>query len=266
MEKLRLILAVVFCAFSWVIVAQSETNPEEKTSDSDNRDTSRMIVINDSNTCDYDDNNSLRFGMLDLGISTYLSNGSLNLPEQYQFMDQRLINSVNIGVHMINMRIDFTKDSKPAKVGIVTGLKINMSKYAFEDNFRLNPNQTNFVSSVEFVNEDLKKNRLFATYLALPLLVDFNLSPKNSHKSIKFSAGYVANILLGANHKIKGESIGKERVRNNFHLNKYLGMIEARVGLGPLNLYFQYGLNSLFNDDLGPDLRPISFGVNIIPR
>jgi len=43
-------------------------------------------------------------------------------------------------------------------------------------------------------------------------------------------------------------------------------MLEVRAGYGPVNFYFQYGLDNLFQTDKGPELTPINFGINLLPR
>ncbi len=209
----------------------------------------------------------IRLGMLDIGISAYQTEETgFNMPSELEYMEQKFINSTHVGWHVVNLKLPLAAKGKPVLFGISTGLVANFSKYSFENDFRLSTEAARFEDAVSFTEESFDKNRLSAVYAAVPVLLEFNSNPAKSSKSFNLSAGYVHNFLLTANHKLKNNDIGKVKVKNNFHLRKNYGMLEGRIGYGPLNFYVQYGLDNMFQDNEGPELRPINFGVNIIPR
>ena len=217
---------------------------------------------------DDDDNSSLRIGMLDLGISTYLDNdNNLDLPNSISYMDQRLWRSINVGIHIINYKVDFNPRSPKHKVGISTGIKWNIVHYSLEQDYNLLRNQESYEAAIDYEVPVLRKNRLKGNYLQIPFLLEYNSNSRHSDRSINLGIGYVHQFLLQSNYKYKTEEEGiKQKTKGDFNLTKSMGMIEGRLGVGPLNFYVQYGLKGLFQVDAGPELTAVNFGLNIIPR
>ena len=46
------------------------------------------------------------------------------------------------------------------------------------------------------------------------------------------------------------------------NINKFRYGVTARFGYGPFNLIAYYSLSKLFEDNLGPELTPISVGIS----
>jgi len=212
--------------------------------------------------------NNLRIGMLDFGISTYVDkNGNIDMPDDLAFMDQVLWRSMNIGLHLVNIKVGFGENLKPGKIGLSTGLKINWTHYSLEQDYKLERNQPTYQEAINYEVPELKKNRLRGTYLQIPFLLEFNSNPRSYHKSLNLGIGYVHQFLLGSQYKYKTrEDKIKEKTRGDFNLRKSMGLVEGRLGVGHLNFFVQYGLKNLFQENNGPELTPINFGVNIIPR
>jgi len=210
--------------------------------------------------------NMMRVGMLDFGISTYMSDNSLDLPDELAFMDQVLWRSMNIGLHIVNIKTGFGGDKKGQLFGVSTGLKISWNHYSMEKDYNLIRNAPDFESAIDYDVPPLKKNRLRGTYLQIPFLLEFNSNPSRRSKSLNLGVGYVHQFLLGSQYKYKSHEGTKLKTRGDFNLRKSMGMIEGRFGIGHLNFYVQYGLNHLFQDGNGPELTPINFGINLIPR
>ncbi len=273
MKSLKLLLPLLFF-FSLQLSAQEENDEKKKG-------TNFKIEINEGDIDDhdhdhdhdhYDDGDKkvkrskIRFGMLDLGISSYLADGDLNMPDEYSYMDQRLAKSINVGIQAINLKFGLAGKNNPQVVGISTGVRFNMVHYSFEENFILDRDQVDFFSAINRDVEEMKNHRLYASYLALPVMLELNTNPSKSSKSFNLAVGYVYNLLLGSNHRSKAESDTKLKIKDDYNLNKNIGMLEVRAGYGPVNFYFQYGLDNLFQAEKGPELTPINFGINLLPR
>jgi len=271
-----LILQFVFCLLStYMLQAFPVTDPSLKivpvpqdTIDDDNDDDGFTINIGRSRDDDDFLSDNLRIGMLDFGVSTYVDkNGSLDLPNELDYMDQVLWRSMNIGLHLVNVKVGFGEDLKPGKIGLSTGIKVNWTHYSMEKDYDLERNQADYLSAINYDVPELKKNRLRGTYLQIPFLLEFNSNPKKHGKSLNLGVGYVHQFLLGSQYKYKTlEEKDKSKSKGDFNLRKSMGMVEGRVGVGHLNFFVQYGLKTLFQQDNGPELTPINFGVNIIPR
>lgn len=277
MKKLQILTVVLFSLIQFSAYAQTDSLEVKSDTTEVKKKKSFSITFgsDDETYVDNDDDskdeskksrNSVRVGMLDLGVSTFAYDGSLNMPDELNYLDQRYGKSLNIGLHAINAHIGLCGKNKPQIFNLATGVRFTWMRYGFEDNFRLLEDKDTFEEAIQYTEETQKRNRLQASYISLPLMLNFTSKPNRSSKSLKLSAGYVHHILLGANHKSKSEEFGKQKVKDNFNLNKSVGMLEVRVGYGPLNLYAQYGLNPMFRADAGPEVTQVNFGINIIPR
>ena len=229
-----------------------------------------ISIDDDDDDDDYDNNrfrDNIRVGMLDFGISSYVADdGGLDLPDELDILDQVLWRSINVGLHIVNIKAGFGSRNKAQKFGISTGIKINWVHYSFEKDFSLERNAPDFESALNFNVPELRKNRLRGTYLQIPVLLEFNSNPRNRKQSLNLGIGYVHQFLLGSQFRYRTTEGDKFRTRGDFNLRRSMGMIEGRVGIGNLNFFLQYGLRDLFQTGDGPEVTPINFGINLIPR
>lgn len=212
---------------------------------------------------------TIRLGRMDFGISTYVdSEGSIDLPSELDFLDQVLWRSINVGITAVDAHISFGPDDAKARFGFSTGLKFNWVHYSMSQDYSLERNQPDVFSAISFEVPELRKNRLRGTYLQVPLLLEFTTNARKRRKSLHLGVGYVHQLLLGSQYKYKTTEGDKTKTRGEFNLRKSMGLIEGRIGIGHLNFYVQYGLNTLFQDGALGDftVTPVNFGINIIPR
>lgn len=250
-------------------IGEDEIEIKEKEIDAEDESESsnKEININFGRSNHRSKNSLIRVGMLDLGISSYLAeDGGLDMPDELDYMDQRLFRSVNVGIHLINLKLGFHKKHATQRFGISTGVKWNIVHYSMEKDYNLQKDSPDYESAIDYDVPALKKNRLKANYIQIPVLLEFNSKPFRSSRSLNIGVGYVHQLLLNSNYKYKTEDGTKLKSKGEYNLTKSMGMVEGRLGYGPLNFYVQYGLKDLFQKNNGPELTPINFGVNIIPR
>ncbi len=201
------------------------------------------------------------FGALDYGFSTLLSDeGSFNLPDEISFMDLRFWRSGSVSFHLVDIMLGLSGKDKIQKLGLHSGIRLYGVYYSFENDFTLADEQETFESAITFVPEEIKKHRLMSTYLAVPLMLEYNSKPWDKNNSFKLGFGYVYNFRLYSNSKLKYENKEKMKVWDDFNLNPNLGMAELRIGYGPIAIYVQYGLDGLFVEEKGPNVVPFNFG------
>ena len=79
----------------------------------------------------------------------------------------------------------------------------------------------------------MKKNKLAADYLTVPMMLNFNFTPKRK-KGFGFSAGISVGYLYSARNKTKTSDEGKKKTKDDFKLEKwklsYVGEISSRPG------------------------------------
>jgi len=269
------LLITLLLLMGFTVTAQTEIEITTTTTTETEADTiiERKHVSMDIPNYDVDGRSvTIRLGRMDFGISTYVdSEGSLDLPSELDFLDQVLWRSINVGITAVDAHINFGPDNAKARFGFTTGLKFNWVHYSMSQDYALERNQPTLLSALDFEVPELRKNRIRATYLQIPFLLEFSSNARKRRKAFHLGVGYVHQFLLGSQYKYKTSDGDKTKTRGEFNLRKSMGLIEGRIGIGHLNFYVQYGLNYLFQDDAlgGPDfgnVTPINFGINIIPR
>jgi len=112
-----------------------------------------------------------------------------------------------------------------------------------------------------------KKSKFTATYLDIPIEIRFK-----SKSEFRFAVGFKFGFLMKGQTKYKGDDylennnhrvIFKKAKIKNMEKNRY--GFTARIGYKWLNLWGYYQLSTLFVEDKGPEMYPISVGLTIIP-
>lgn len=156
------------------------------------------------------------------------------------FFMQRL----NISQHVFNLKY---------------GLGLEMYNFRFDRNvsYRKDPNPFIFNDSINF-----SKNKLYAGYLTLPLMVNINTKP-NSKKSFSFSAGVSAGYLISTRNKQVSDTRGKIKYKGDFDLQPFRLAAVGEVGVGPVRLYASYSLNALHNKATLLNQYPYAIGLRL---
>ncbi|MEZ4888615.1 MAG: outer membrane beta-barrel protein [Chitinophagales bacterium] len=231
----------------------------------DKDDGGEMEIYSDKSDGDYDNKKDCngkvrtRYFMLDLGFNTYLSDGSFNLPSELNDLDLDYGKSLNVNLHLFRQRIGLIGNN----LNFMYGLELAWNNYHFENDITL-IHDADALMIVDN-NIDFKKNKLATTYLQMPVLFNIETNPRQPEKSFRISGGAYGGLLLGARTKQKSSENGKVKIKDDFNINKFRYGVIGQVGIGPVNFYVDYALNSLFKDGEGPDLRPLSIGFTLIP-
>ncbi len=202
-----------------------------------------------------------RWLMLDYGISTYTHNGKIDLPTDYEPLEQKLWGSNNWNLHAFQQRINLHQH----KVNLMYGVTFEFNRYNFRNDYTIEQ-KTNKVNFLDTRTTDFEKNRLNATYLTVPLMLNFESSRKYG-RSFRVNVGAYAGLLLTGRLKQESSEFGEVKTDDDFNLNKTRFGLTGRIGYGGINFFVNYGLSSLFdeNERGNYDLKPLNFGISIIP-
>jgi hypothetical protein len=133
------------------------------------------------------------------------------------------------------------------------GLGLEMFNYRYETNISYHKSP----SYIYRDTVDFSKNKLYAGYLSVPLMLNVNTTP--GKKGLSFSAGVSAGYLVGSRNKqISGER-GKQKTKGDFDLEKFRVAYIGEVGLGPVRLFGSYSTTPLH--EKGLKQYPYSFGL-----
>lgn len=149
---------------------------------------------------------------------------------------------LNISQHVLNLKY---------------GLGLEMYNFRYDHNlsYRSNPAAYVFNDTINF-----SKDKLYAGYLTVPLMLNINTTP-HKHNGFSISAGVSAGYLLGDHNKQISAQNGKQKYRGDLALQPWRLATIAELGLGPIRLYGTYSLNALHKESTGVDQFPYAVGV-----
>lgn len=149
-------------------------------------------------------------------------------------------------------------------VGLTTGLGFSFTSVAFNDDYLLSSNADTVFAVVDTVNT-YTKNKLKATYLTVPLLLEFNTSRNNS-KNFYLAGGVVGGVRIASKIKRKGEFDGKEFVqkeKGTYGLNPFKADALVRMGYNDWGIFASYSLLPLFEQGKTTEIYPLNFGLSL---
>jgi hypothetical protein len=221
--------------------------------DDDDKKLSKKDSTKDYNE-DFEHWNGIEFGVN--GLMDYKNN--INLPPSASFLELDYAKSIQFGLNLFEKDFHIYKNY----INIVTGFGFDFNHYAFQNNITLNGDTTYLAATVDSTI-DYKKNKLNASYIKIPLMLEFNTS-KNPHKNFHIAVGAELAYRISAVAKQKYDADDKHykiKQRDDFNLEPFRYSAVARVGYNDVTVFANYGLNRLFKKDKGPQVYPFTVGV-----
>ena len=197
--------------------------------------------------------------LMDIGYAGFLSNGSLNMPAELEALDLRGGKSRNVNLQLFTQRVLFAKKH----LNFSYGLMFEFNKYRLQNDVRFMEGSSPL--TWEFLEDDLRKNKLKAAYLHIPIMFGVESNPEKLTKSFRARAGVYAGILTSSKQKMVTKIADREKNRDDFNLNRFRYGIRGEMGYGLVNFYVHYSFAPMFKDGQGPELQPINFGIMLLP-
>jgi hypothetical protein len=161
--------------------------------------------------------------------------------------------SSNVNIWLFMQKLNIYKHVVNLKYGL--GFEMYNFRYDSRLSYRKDPTAYVYNDSVPF-----SKNKLFVSYITVPLMINFNTTPDHRN-GFNFSVGMSAGYLVDSRNKqISGER-GKQKINGDFSFEPWRLATIAEVGLGPVRLYGSYSLNRLQKDITRVEQYPYSVGV-----
>lgn len=166
----------------------------------------------------------------------------------------KAIKSTNVNIWIFMQRLNLIKHV----VNLKYGVGIDMNNYRFKEPVKF---QTEPHTNVIMDNSThYKKNKLAADYATVPMLLEFNFTPRRE-RGFGLAVGASAGYLYASRQKTITDADGKRKKRDEFDLRPWKLSYMAELGLGPIKLYGSYASESIFENGL--DLTPYSVGIRI---
>ncbi|MEA1873420.1 MAG: hypothetical protein U9N51_03195 [Bacteroidota bacterium] len=137
-----------------------------------------------------------------------------------------------------------------------------------------NPSQIQFSPNAFYDtgDNDAIRSKLRVGYVNFNLVPVFHIGNETggfNKRTFRIGAGAYAGYRIGSITKLVYENNGnkiKAKNSDNFYLNNFRYGVKAIIGIKEVNLFVNYDLNSLFEDNKGPNgetLNAFAFGLNI---
>lgn len=197
---------------------------------------------------------------LDLGVMMLMDQNMDN-----KFIDNPYWENNTAKSHILNLNILEKKlNFGTPFVGLTTGIGVSFTSVGFRDNYLLTTTADSVYGVIDTVNI-YSKNKLKATYLAVPLLLEINTSRRES-RSVYLAAGVVGGVRIASKLKKRGELDGKEfkqKEKGTYGLNTFKVDAAVRLGFGKVGAFANYSLLPLFDTDKTIEVYPLTFGLSM---
>lgn len=110
-------------------------------------------------------------------------------------------------------------------------------------------------------NISFTKNKLVASYLTVPLILNINTAPYSAKKGLELSAGISGGILYRSRQKQESQERGKTKQKTDFNLERFKLALVGELGVGPLKFYGSYALTPLHK--YGVEQMPYNVGIRL---
>jgi hypothetical protein len=204
-------------------------------------------------------NVTTNWGIVDLGFANYSDKTAYGSAAVQQVvpgatdkdaLSLRTGKSVNVNVWFFMQRLNLIQHVVNLKYGL--GLELNNYRYDRDLIFEKNPTR------ILAATEDLKKSKLALDYVTVPMLLNLNFTPRRD-KGFGISGGVSAGYLYSARYKNKDGNSDKNKVHDNFDLEKFKLSYIGELNLGVVTLYGSYAFKNMWEGPL--DQRPYNFGI-----
>lgn len=206
-----------------------------------------------------------RWVMVDYGISTYMHDGSFNLPEGdlYEPFVQNLWKSSDWNLHLFKMKVNMYNHS----INMIYGLSFEFYRYNWTKNYDINPDDApiNPVKS----GKSYSKNRMFTSWVSIPLMLNYESNTDKYSRSFHLNAGVFGGLLLASNVRHE-DNTGQNTIKGDYNLNQFRYGLTGQIGYGPVTFFVNYSLTPLFKTtsvvpNNQPELFPLNMGICLIP-
>lgn len=252
----------------------------------------RVIIIDDDGNIKTRRNKSPKFNGhwagFDIGFNGYVTPGfNMNFPREYEYLDLRMEKSIATSLNFFEQNIPLARNQK---WGMITGLGLSFNDYRFLRPTRLSMDSSALVGFLD-ENISIRKSKLSAIYLTLPVLFEFQTAPIYHKNGFHINTGIVVGARLSSHTKKYYNELNsdfdvtlynpetgqyevvytamspndpKEHHYGDWFLQPFKFDATVRIGWNFLNFWANYSLNSMFRKDKGPELYPWSAGISLV--
>lgn len=159
----------------------------------------------------------------------------------------------NVNLWFFMQKLNVSKHVLNLKYGM--GLEMFNIRYDSRLSYRKDPVPYVYNDSISF-----SKNKLYAGYLTVPLMVNVNVTP-GKRNGFSFSGGVSMGYLIASRNKQISAERGKQKITGNFDMEPIRWAAIAEMGIGPVRIYGSYALNAMQKDRTRMEQYPYAIGL-----
>lgn len=190
-----------------------------------------------------------------LGLNNYLQDG--DLPNSNSLLSLQPLTSWYLGLNFDNV----THILGPLYLD--WGAGVSIQDFSFENTRTRIEKGANSITFTEDATITGRKSKISMSHINLHFVPTISFG---RYRAFRIGLGGYAGYRIGAHAKYKFDDAEgdkqKEKIKDNWFINPFRYGVRATVGWDFFDLFFNYDLTELFEDDIAaPKLNPVTFGV-----
>lgn len=221
-------------------------------------------------TEDFDDEDGkyelTHWGGVDMGINLLLNkDGGTTLDSANQWLELDYTRSMSWRINLFEEKIRLYKDY----AGLIVGAGLTYNSYGLKNNVDVSTRDSSatYAVTVPDTVANYSKNKFRASYIHVPLMLEINTS-SDADRAFHIAAGVIGGWKMGSITKQKwerGDEKHEYRRKADYNLSPFTLDATARIGYRNFTVFATYGLTPLFKKDKGPEVYPVTVGIQLVP-
>ncbi len=223
---------------------------------------------------------------VDFGWNMYVTpDFNMKFPPNQQYMNLNTARSLMLNLNPFELNVNLWKNH----IGFTTGLGFQLNNYYFSDNYVMLKDSAVLVA-YQVKDEKgnygtLKQNKMFNSYLTVPVLFEYQTNSRCRLNSFHIAIGVIGGVRLGSYTKQiykntdmtyflvdqSGKAVASYyvdqpvvRTYGSYHLSPFKLDATVRVGWSFLNLWATCAITQLYKPGEGPEVFPLNVGITLL--
>lgn len=211
----------------------------------------------------WDDSFSGHWAGFDFGFNTFVKEDYSGYEQN--FLENDLLRSNSAFINLLQLNIGLQRNRNT--IGLVSGIGLQLQSYRLNKNTTITRLPDGSIEPQSLFFDYNQKSKFSIISLIVPLLAEFQIPLDHYKNRIYISGGLYSGIRVGSHTKIKYRSEGKKeklKTPGHYSLQDIKYGIMMRAGYRWINVFATYDLVPLFQENNGPELTPVTFGVTLL--
>lgn len=184
----------------------------------------------------------------------------LQLPAEYADLKQT-IQSIGVTINIADIALPITKH-----LGLFSGIGLEFNNFRFSKDVGLKQEGGNTVIDYQFIEQGIRlsKSKLNTGYINIPLMLEYQFGPGND---FFINGGLIGGFRIAGKTKIQSSDPrmrGTFKQWSNVSLRNFHFGYSVGLGYDKYSFFATYYPQSIFRNNIGPDIQQINIGILIV--